>query len=456
MRQPWIKTAICGISFSVTGASAFASPISYFTGCTALPASGATAVLEAPTAGQNIGKGVLNAKNDRSDTVVLLLTDPAGKHNLQALVLGPGSGARVSVPVRSYGLSILHGEHWCNLDVGFKGGMRTIVEGGVEITPGDSLLTTIGTANDPSMIRVTHTRYQQSPQDHQPSIQYSAGEIEVRPSDRGYVTAGTINRVPVSFMVDTGASQVMISSAVANKVGILTCDTPTRHMTANGVVSGCQTLVPELTVGPFLLSNVRVNILPNLTTDALLGMDVLSNFSMIWRGGILRISMSGSEARAGQNATPDGFDMAPAVVLNEWPTKPTLGVLSSDDYFYIVAILACLAYALRRKIMRLSPARKQGVDAKPRGSSNSVNDAYYYPKQFRTGTPSVDRKERGHDPKNDPSLVEKSLKEKLITACGGERIVAERLIRYEIKLNPKLSLLQATRAALERLARDRK
>lgn len=91
----------------------------------------------------------------------------------------------------------------------------------------------------------------------------------------GYGVAGSINGVPVKFMIDTGASTVSISQAMAQQMGIQGCMGGVSS-TANGNVPICMATAKTLVFGPFEAQNVRVAVMPRLEGRALLGMNVLS------------------------------------------------------------------------------------------------------------------------------------------------------------------------------------
>lgn len=105
-----------------------------------------------------------------------------------------------------------------------------------------------------------------------------------------YFSSGTVNGFPVVFLVDTGATTVSISQTVASRAGIPSC-TPRLVSTANGTTKACATTVPEISFGKFRITNVEVNIMPNMSEDALLGMNVLRNFRIEQTEGTMRISI---------------------------------------------------------------------------------------------------------------------------------------------------------------------
>ena len=116
-----------------------------------------------------------------------------------------------------------------------------------------------------------------------------------RSRDGHFHIDGTIQGKPVSFLIDTGASTVSISQQLASRIG-LGCDLAATFRTANGVVQGCSTRVDELEFGPFRIGNVSVAILPNLTSEALLGMNALRKVRMEQQADTLRLSVSPSDS----------------------------------------------------------------------------------------------------------------------------------------------------------------
>ena len=76
---------------------------------------------------------------------------------------------------------------------------------------------------------------------------------------------------------------------MADRAGITAC-APRTFDTANGRVEGCLARIDELTFGGFSLRDTEVAVMPNLASEALLGMNVLRLFRMEQQDGALRIS----------------------------------------------------------------------------------------------------------------------------------------------------------------------
>lgn len=105
-----------------------------------------------------------------------------------------------------------------------------------------------------------------------------------------YRTAGTVNGRPVTFVIDTGASRTSISQEVAEAAGIKECIGAGVTSTANGVVHTCIAKVSEITFGSFHVRDLAVIVMPNLSVDALLGMDVLGTMKLQQEFEVLSIS----------------------------------------------------------------------------------------------------------------------------------------------------------------------
>ena len=104
-----------------------------------------------------------------------------------------------------------------------------------------------------------------------------------------YVVSGTINQMPVEFILDTGATDVVIPAAVAADAG-LTRGRPTRAMTANGVITVFSTTVDRLTIGDISLDNVQASINPAMAQPSiLLGMSALKRIEFVQQGESLTL-----------------------------------------------------------------------------------------------------------------------------------------------------------------------
>jgi len=113
--------------------------------------------------------------------------------------------------------------------------------------------------------------------------------IDQRNAYGHYITNGTINNQPVVFLLDTGATEIAIPEAVANKIGLIK-NQPIRIKTANGVATAYRTKIDSAAVGGIKRHNLNATILKNMHgNEVLLGMNFLKHFEIIQKGKFLTI-----------------------------------------------------------------------------------------------------------------------------------------------------------------------
>ena len=102
-----------------------------------------------------------------------------------------------------------------------------------------------------------------------------------RGSDGHFHVAGSINGQPVRFMVDTGASLIAVTDALAQQAG-LEGGQVTQFRTANGVRPGRIVTAQSVAVGAFLVSGLRVGTgyTGQAAGEALLGQNFLQHFEV--------------------------------------------------------------------------------------------------------------------------------------------------------------------------------
>ena len=102
-----------------------------------------------------------------------------------------------------------------------------------------------------------------------------------------YVTSGTINGQPVTFMLDTGATGVAIPDPVARRLGIRR-GRPFQTRTANGISTSYAALLESVSVGDITLRGVEAAVAPGLgMEEILLGMSFLKHIEFTQRGNTL-------------------------------------------------------------------------------------------------------------------------------------------------------------------------
>jgi aspartyl protease family protein len=102
-----------------------------------------------------------------------------------------------------------------------------------------------------------------------------------------YVSNGKINGRKVTFLLDTGASDVSIPESLAYELD-LERGPEQRYQTANGLITGYLTRIDRISIGDIELYDVRASINPNSTDDdILLGMSFLNQLEYTQQGNQL-------------------------------------------------------------------------------------------------------------------------------------------------------------------------
>lgn len=104
-----------------------------------------------------------------------------------------------------------------------------------------------------------------------------------------YSSSGTINGIPVEFLLDTGATMVSVPTHIAQNIGLLQ-EELVRINTANGVISAFSTVLESISLGPITLHEIAATIYNDPHTDrVLLGMSFLKELEFIQRDNILTL-----------------------------------------------------------------------------------------------------------------------------------------------------------------------
>ncbi|QXT38760.1 retropepsin-like aspartic protease family protein [Gymnodinialimonas ceratoperidinii] len=115
------------------------------------------------------------------------------------------------------------------------------------------------------------------------SVMQSGAITVPRASDGHFYLTLEVNGVPTRFVVDTGASAIVLSLPDAVRAGIKTDDLifSGRATTANGRVETAPTRVETLSLGGIVDENVRVIVNGGDMSGSLLGMTYLNRFSRL-------------------------------------------------------------------------------------------------------------------------------------------------------------------------------
>ena len=128
---------------------------------------------------------------------------------------------------------------------------------------------------------------QHNPNQHPDSLTGDSGVIEVvlTPNQQHhYVVNGMINGKKITFLLDTGATDVVIPAALAKQ---LTLKQGAKQLasTANGTVTVYNTQLDTLSIGNITLDNIRASINPGMQQNVvLLGMSALKQIEFAQRG----------------------------------------------------------------------------------------------------------------------------------------------------------------------------
>lgn len=114
----------------------------------------------------------------------------------------------------------------------------------------------------------------------------ATGDLRIpRARDGHFYIDGSINDTAVSFLVDTGASTVVVSEDIAKRAR-LGAGVPTTFRTANGLLAGRTVQGVPVAAGPLSISSmaVGVGLAGNSADRALLGQNFLARFDVAISG----------------------------------------------------------------------------------------------------------------------------------------------------------------------------
>lgn len=126
--------------------------------------------------------------------------------------------------------------------------------------------------------RINPNRHPQS------SLIDGTAEVILQRNNQGhYLLNAQVNGTTISFLVDTGASQVVFTESQAKKIG-LESGFPYYVGTANGDIQVWSTEVGQLNIGDIQLQDIPAAINPHMDGYALLGMSALVNLEWTQSG----------------------------------------------------------------------------------------------------------------------------------------------------------------------------
>ena len=138
----------------------------------------------------------------------------------------------------------------------------------------------------------SEAKEQQRNPNRSPTTLKNAQSLEVtldRNRQGHYLVNGTINNRTAEFLLDTGATDVVIPAAMASEYG-LRRGAPSIASTANGNITVYSTVLDQLKIGDITLYGVSASINPGMPPPAiLLGMSALKQVEFTQRGETLTL-----------------------------------------------------------------------------------------------------------------------------------------------------------------------
>lgn len=123
------------------------------------------------------------------------------------------------------------------------------------------------------------------------SLTGTIAEVELKANTRHhYLANGLLNGIPVTFMVDTGASDVAIPAELGKKLGLIPGERGT-SITANGEVTVFRTHIKSLQLGDIVVRDIRGSLNPGMSAEdeILLGMTFLKNLDFSQKNDVLTL-----------------------------------------------------------------------------------------------------------------------------------------------------------------------
>ena len=126
-----------------------------------------------------------------------------------------------------------------------------------------------------------------------PGRSAAAKEVQVWRNTSGmYTTVGSINGLPVSFLVDTGATQVAMNAGQARRLGIdyRVTGSPAEVTTASGIERAWMVSLDSVKVGELEVRNVQAVVLDGAQPQTtLLGMSYLGRMKITNDGRLMTL-----------------------------------------------------------------------------------------------------------------------------------------------------------------------
>jgi aspartyl protease family protein len=126
-------------------------------------------------------------------------------------------------------------------------------------------------------------------------------KVTLYPNSLGhFVSIGSVNGVPVRFMVDSGATSVVLPVSEAKRAGVDYLHGQSgSSMTANGMIGVYRVTLNSVKVGELELRDVPAEVIATPMNESLLGMSFLSRVEMQRNGQYMTLAQKDPERAAG-------------------------------------------------------------------------------------------------------------------------------------------------------------
>jgi iron donor protein CyaY len=244
-----------------------------------LPANGSINIFSNGLRADGPNDAEVTLKNDHAYPLLLILAEPATVIPSLSVLVHARQTTTFHLPAGQYDMLFGVGNAWCDPRSGFSDGhlMKFDKSLHVQMDKPMQLAMQSSGADMGDFQLFVKTLVTEAPLPP-PTFTGDGSMVVQRQGNGHFYLPGTVANVPVTFMVDTGASVTSISSDIARQAGIHNCK-EVQFQTANGTATGCIALVPSMTLGNFVLQNITVAVMPNMEIN-LLGANVLRNFQV--------------------------------------------------------------------------------------------------------------------------------------------------------------------------------
>ncbi len=244
-----------------------------------LPVNGSINIFTAGLRADGLNDTEVTLKNDHAYPLLMILAEPKTVIPALSILVHARQTTTLHLPAGQYDMLFSTGNTWCDPRSGFSDGHLMKFDKPLTVQMDKPIQLAMQSSGadvgDFQLFIKTITAEAQPPA---PTFS-GDGSMEVQRQANGhFYVPGSIANTPVTFMVDTGASVTSISSDLARQAGIRNCK-EVQFQTANGTATGCIALVPNMTLGNFVLQNITVGVMPNMEIN-LLGANVLRNFQV--------------------------------------------------------------------------------------------------------------------------------------------------------------------------------